>query len=112
MVHVTAVQVFFAVSGAGNATTLVLILTELTGLYAISSMLLIRKQLPVKYRAGITDVLGGDLEFEFFHRWFNSLFVASVLLTLLLFYGRYQHSLESDSQMELPLFNRVHSSKD
>ncbi len=44
------VQFFFAVSGAGNTTSLVMILTELTGLYAISSVLLIRKQLPLKYR--------------------------------------------------------------
>lgn len=32
-------------------------------------------------------MLGGELKFEFFHRWFNSLFLASVALTLLLFYG-------------------------
>ena len=43
-------QFFFAVSGAGNTTSLVMVLTELTGLYAISSVLLIRKQLPLKYR--------------------------------------------------------------
>ena len=44
------VQFFFAISGAGNSTSLFLVLTELTGLYAISSVLLIRKQLPLKYR--------------------------------------------------------------
>ena len=43
-------QVFTAVSGAGNGSGLLLILTELTGLYAISTILLIRKQLPLKYR--------------------------------------------------------------
>ena len=42
-------QAFAAVSGAGSAS-LVLLLTELTGLYAISTVLLIRKQLPLKYR--------------------------------------------------------------
>ena len=46
-------QLFFAVSGAGNSTTLVLILTELTGFYALSTVLLIRKQLPPKYRRGL-----------------------------------------------------------
>lgn len=45
-------QLFFAVSGAGNSTTLVLILTELTGFYALSTVLLLRKQLPPKYRRG------------------------------------------------------------
>ena len=48
--HLVFVQFFFAISGAGNSTSLVLVLTELTGLYAISSVLLIRKQLPLKYR--------------------------------------------------------------
>ncbi len=43
-------QLFFAVSGAGSSTTLVLILTELTGFYALSTVLLLRKQLPPKYR--------------------------------------------------------------
>ena len=43
-------QVFSAISGSGNTTTLVLLVTELMGLYAISSLLLIRKQLPLKYR--------------------------------------------------------------
>ena len=44
-----SVQAFAAVSGSGSAS-LVLLLTELTGLYAISTVLLIRKQLPLKYR--------------------------------------------------------------
>jgi hypothetical protein len=43
-------QVFSAISAVGNTTTLVLLVTELMGLYAISSLLLIRKQLPIKYR--------------------------------------------------------------
>ncbi|KAK9815635.1 hypothetical protein WJX72_007232 [[Myrmecia] bisecta] len=96
---------FFAISsGAGNGTMLILILTELMGFYAISSVLLIRKQLPLKYRSIITDVLGGELEFEFFHRWFNSLFLASALLTMLLFYGQYQSSLQDAA--DLPLYVR------
>ena len=41
---------FSAISAVGNTTTLVLLVTELMGLYAIFSLLLIRKQLPIKYR--------------------------------------------------------------
>jgi hypothetical protein len=47
---------------------MVLLLSELTGVYAISSLLLIRKNVPLKYRTVIDAVLGGELEFQFFHR--------------------------------------------
>ena len=60
-------------------------------------------------RSVITDVLGGELEFEFFHRWFNALFLASVLMTALLFYGRYQASLDENSP-DLPVY--LHPSRD
>ena len=43
-------QLFSAVTGAGSGTTLIVVMTELTGLYAISSIMLIRKQLPQRYR--------------------------------------------------------------
>lgn len=99
---------FFAVSGAGNTTSLVMILTELTGLYAISSVLLIRKQLPLKYRGAITEALGGELEFEFFHWWFNSIFLACACLTMLLFYGQYKQRVQDTDQ--LPIY--YHTSKE
>ncbi|CAL8468873.1 g8414 [Coccomyxa elongata] len=94
-------KVFTAVSGAGNGSGLLLILTELTGLYAISTILLIRKQLPLKYRAIITDAMGGELEFEFFHAWFNTIFLAAAVLTLALFYAQHQRQRDSD----LPLYS-------
>ncbi|KAK9807389.1 hypothetical protein WJX73_010862 [Symbiochloris irregularis] len=95
-------KVFFAVSGSGNGMSLVLILTELTGMYAISSVLLIRRQLPQQYRSAIADALGGELEFEFFHRWFNSLFLASASLTMLLFYAQHRNSA---TEPELPVYS-------
>ncbi len=61
-------------------------------------------------RSVIAEVLGGELEFEFFHRWFNALFLASVLLTALLYYGRYQASLEESGPDHLPVY--MHSSRD
>ncbi|GMH35755.1 hypothetical protein BSKO_03623 [Bryopsis sp. KO-2023] len=92
---------FSALSGAGNISILVLLLTELTGMYAISSLLLIRQKLPVKYRSNLAEVLGTELEFHFFHRHFNSLFLVSALLTILLLYGQYQ-SNAGDSGDILP----------
>lgn len=90
------------IKGGGSPASLVLLLSEMTGLYAISSVLLIRKNVPLKYRDVIDLVLGGELEFQFFHRWFNALFLASACLTLLLFWGQYQAQLQ-DVGPALPL---------
>ncbi|KAG1658696.1 hypothetical protein FOA52_013636 [Chlamydomonas sp. UWO 241] len=81
------------VHGGGAASNLVLLLSGVTGFYAISSLLLIRKNVPLQYRAGMDAALGGDLDFQFFHRWFNGLFLASASLSLLVFYGQYQTRL-------------------
>ena len=51
--------------------------------------------------------LGGELEFEFFHRWFNSLFLTSACLTMLLFHWHYRTSqFEAAEQQALPLYSK------
>lgn len=150
------VERFFTALSAGNATTMVLVTTELLGFYTISTMLLLRwphaaalpslpphapaapppagdalscswspspgrlhfrnasqqyvllrlscrRQLPLKYRAIISDAIGGEMEFDMLHRWFNSTFLASASASLALFYGLLRQKRQEASD-RLPLY--------
>jgi len=59
-------------------------------------------------RGAITEALGGELEFEFFHWWFNSIFLACACLTMLLFYGQYKQRVQDTDQ--LPIY--YHTSRE
>jgi hypothetical protein len=86
MMHMQRFFSFFRGSGIGiSSTGFVLMLAELLGLYAISTLLLLRRQLPEQYRATVTDAIGGELEFDSYQREFHALFLVTALVSLGLF---------------------------
>lgn len=55
------------------------------GMYFCSSVLLMRMNMPAEYRVIITEVLG-NLHFNFYHRWFDVIFLVSALTTIVVLY--------------------------
>jgi hypothetical protein len=67
-----------------------LTLAFLAGNYFVASVVLLRTQLPLRYRRGITIALGEDFQFDFFFWLFDFLFVFSSLAAALFLW--YDHS--------------------
>jgi len=83
------VKLFFAFGGGVTTDALVLFTTEMVGLYFISSVLLIREQLPERYRQSVTEALGADLEFRFYAKFYELIFMASAALTAFALYAKH-----------------------
>ena len=79
----------------GGLVTVFLTDEQVTGMHFLSSVLLMRMNLPVEYRRVITRVLG-DIEFTFYHRHFDLIFVlASTATIVFLLISRYTRASES-----------------
>eukprot|EP00808_Paulinella_micropora_P024282 g51975.t1 len=76
-----------------NSNTNILVGSQIMGMYFVSSVLMMRMNLPLEYREIITRVLG-DIEFHFYHHWFDVIFMLSATATILIFFLS-RHSKES-----------------
>ena len=103
MKHV--LRFFSAVGGKspGQGKTMVLLLTELLGFYTISTLLLLRRQLPERYRAAVTGAIGGDLEFDLYHRAFHALFLVSASISVAMFWSQAARS-KAEAMDRLPVY--------
>lgn len=93
---ITLTKFFNAISSINSSNVIVLILAQIMGMYFVSSVLLMRMNMPAEYRVIITQVLG-DLQFNFYHRWFDVIFLASALSSIIFLYlANYQISDKSN----------------
>ena len=77
----TMSKFFIWISSPKSSNFVVLLLSQIMGMYFVSMVLLMRMNMPVQYRTIITEVLG-DLQFNFYHRWFDVMFLVAAVCTI------------------------------
>jgi hypothetical protein len=90
----TMSQFFIWLSSSKSSNILVLFFSQIMGMYFTAMVVLMRMNMPPEYRAIITSVLG-DLQFNFYHRWFDVTFLVSALATLALLYLAHKREVET-----------------
>ncbi len=73
-------KLFRSYATSAYANNITLLFAELMGMYFIAFVMLMRLNVRPEYRRTIDAVLG-QLEFSFFHRWFDIIFVISAAVS-------------------------------
>uniref|UniRef100_A0A0B7BT34 Abscisic acid G-protein coupled receptor-like domain-containing protein n=1 Tax=Arion vulgaris TaxID=1028688 RepID=A0A0B7BT34_9EUPU len=90
---ITLTRFFYAIASSKSSNVIVLCLAQIMGMYFVSCVLLMRMNMPQEYRLIITEVLG-DLQFNFYHRWFDVIFLVSALSSIGFLYIAHNQSPE------------------
>lgn len=88
---ITLTRFFYAIASSKSSNIIVLCLAQIMGMYFVSSVLLMRMNMPLQYRTIITEVLG-ELQFNFYHRWFDVIFLVSALSSIGFLYIAHKHA--------------------
>ncbi|KAJ3389059.1 Golgi pH regulator B [Lobulomyces angularis] len=75
-------KVFARFSNFISPNNIVLFLAHIMGIYFLSTVLMMRMSVPPQFRTIITDILG-NIEFHFYHRWFDAIFLLSATSSIL-----------------------------
>jgi len=94
---VTVLKMFHSLSSPVSNSSVVLLLAQAMGLFFISNIVLMRANLPTRYRSLVTGALG-DIHFNFYHRWFDLIFISSAAATLLVTTVQHQERRGRTSQ--------------
>nr|XP_023015335.1 Golgi pH regulator isoform X2 [Leptinotarsa decemlineata] len=92
---ITLTKFFNRMSSSKSSNIIVLVLAQIMGMYFVSSVLLLRMNMPVQYRAIITQVLGA-LQFNFYHRWFDVIFLVSALGSIVTLYSAHKQPIREN----------------
>ncbi|XP_041373154.1 Golgi pH regulator-like [Gigantopelta aegis] len=92
---ITLTRFFYAIASSKSSNAIVLCLAQIMGMYFVSSVLLMRMNMPPEYRSIITEVLG-ELQFNFYHRWFDVIFLVSALSSIGFLYIAHKQAPEKN----------------
>jgi hypothetical protein len=73
------------VSYFDQSNVMVLFMAQIMGMYFVSSVLMLRANIPTQYRSIITDILQG-IRFDFYTRWFDIIFLLSAMISTIVLY--------------------------
>lgn len=99
---ITLTKFFYAISSSKSSNVIVMGLAQIMGMYFVSSVLLMRMNMPASYREIITQVLG-ELQFSFYHRWFDVIFLISALSSIGFLYLAHKQAPEKHMVQEVQL---------
>lgn len=93
---ITLTKFFYAIASTKSSSVIVLLIAHIMGTYFLSSVVLLRMNMTAEYRTILTQILG-DLQFHFYHRWFDVIFLVSTVCSIFFLYFAHKQVAESTS---------------